>query len=76
MRYQIVPVGNGLAATGSRFKLSVRFEDGQRFWRVEVHPIVAAADRQPVWSAASPDLPHVLTSGLAALRTLDTDGLL
>lgn len=74
MRYQVVPVDGALRAAGSRYKLTVTFDADQRFWRAEIASV--APSLQPDWSAVSPDLAHLLVTALAALRTLDTDGLL
>ena len=78
MRYQFVPGHNSsLVAAGNSHDLIVSF-DGT-LWRGRIASF-GSDDSSPAvvaepWSAATPDLTHLLTTGMAVLRTLDTDGV-
>lgn len=76
MRYQFKPdPDGGIVAVGSSYKLAV-FYDGDGWWRAEVLSLDPDYKNTRPWGGPSPDLIQALTTGMAMLRTLDTDGLL
>lgn len=73
MRYQVSPGFDGtLIAGGHTHDLLLRFAAGM--WHARIVSFDSDTIKDP-WSAASPDLAHLLTTGLAMLRTFDTDGI-
>ena len=52
------------------------FYDGGGWWRAEITSLTPDYKNQRPWAGPSPDLIQALTTGMAMLRTLDTDGLL
>ncbi len=76
MRYQFKPdPDGGIVAIGTSYRLAV-FYDGGGWWRAEITSLTPDYKNQRPWAGPSPDLIQALTTGMAMLRTLDTDGLL
>jgi hypothetical protein len=76
MRYQFTPDPNGgIVATGANYKLRVVY-DSNGWWRAEITSLAPDYKNERPWGGPSPDLIQALTTGMAMLRTLDTDGLL
>lgn len=58
-----------LAATGTRYKLAVTYDNARRVWRATIRQI-ADPDNATDWAATSPDLVHLLTTAQAQLTLL------